>query len=240
MLYLIGIGLSDEKDISVKGLEIIRKCNKVYLENYTSKLNCNVKDLELFYGKKIILANRDLIENKSEIILNEARKKDVALLIIGDIFFATTHVNLLLQAKKLNIKTQIIYNASLISAIGITGLSLYKFKISSIPFNNENIKSPYEVLINNPDNHILYLLDLDPENNKYMSVNEAVQYLVKNGLDKERLVIGCSCIGSKDQEIKIDKAKDLMNYNFKKYPQCLIIPSENLHFMEEESLKLLK
>ena len=32
-LYFIGIGLSDEKDISVKGLEIIRKCDSVYLEN---------------------------------------------------------------------------------------------------------------------------------------------------------------------------------------------------------------
>ena len=50
-LYMIGIGLSDEKDISLKGLEAVRKCDKIYLESYTSKLNCSIKDLENLYGK---------------------------------------------------------------------------------------------------------------------------------------------------------------------------------------------
>lgn len=38
MLYLIGLGLADEKDITVKGLEIVRKAERVYLEAYTSIL----------------------------------------------------------------------------------------------------------------------------------------------------------------------------------------------------------
>ena len=38
MLYLIGLGLSDETDITVKGLEIVRKVSRVYLEAYTSIL----------------------------------------------------------------------------------------------------------------------------------------------------------------------------------------------------------
>lgn len=38
MLYLIGLGLSDETDITVKGLEIVRKASRVYLEAYTSIL----------------------------------------------------------------------------------------------------------------------------------------------------------------------------------------------------------
>lgn len=38
MLYLVGLGLGDEKDISIKGLEIIRRCQTVYLEIYTSLL----------------------------------------------------------------------------------------------------------------------------------------------------------------------------------------------------------
>ncbi len=36
MFYLIGIGLYDEKDITVKGLEIVKRVDKVYLEHYTS------------------------------------------------------------------------------------------------------------------------------------------------------------------------------------------------------------
>jgi len=38
MLYLIGLGLSDETDITVKGLEIVKNASRVYLEAYTSIL----------------------------------------------------------------------------------------------------------------------------------------------------------------------------------------------------------
>jgi hypothetical protein len=45
MLYLIGLGLGDEKDITVKGLEAVRKCTKVFLEAYTSILGVNKEKL---------------------------------------------------------------------------------------------------------------------------------------------------------------------------------------------------
>lgn len=38
MLYLVGLGLADEKDITVKGLEIVKKAERVYLEAYTAVL----------------------------------------------------------------------------------------------------------------------------------------------------------------------------------------------------------
>lgn len=38
MLYLVGLGLGDAKDITVKGLEVVRSCSRVYLEAYTSVL----------------------------------------------------------------------------------------------------------------------------------------------------------------------------------------------------------
>ena len=39
MLYLIGLGLGDAKDITVKGLEIVKSAKKVFLESYTSILS---------------------------------------------------------------------------------------------------------------------------------------------------------------------------------------------------------
>lgn len=45
MFYIIGLGLGDAKDISVKGLEIVRKCDRVYLEAYTSILTCGQQAL---------------------------------------------------------------------------------------------------------------------------------------------------------------------------------------------------
>lgn len=38
MLYLIGLGLGDAADITVKGLQALRRCSRVYLEAYTSVL----------------------------------------------------------------------------------------------------------------------------------------------------------------------------------------------------------
>ena len=38
MLYLVGLGLSDETDITVKGLEVVKAASRVYLEAYTSIL----------------------------------------------------------------------------------------------------------------------------------------------------------------------------------------------------------
>jgi len=52
MLYIIGLGLADEKDVSVKGLEVIRKAERVYLEAYTAVLLVDQKQLvsELEYN----------------------------------------------------------------------------------------------------------------------------------------------------------------------------------------------
>ena len=58
MLFLIGLGLGDIKDITVKGLEIVKKCDKVYLEHYTSILTVGQSELEKFYEREIILADR--------------------------------------------------------------------------------------------------------------------------------------------------------------------------------------
>ena len=87
MLYIIGLGLGDEKDISVKGLEAIRSCGKIFLEHYTSILGCDVPKLEEFYGKKITLADREMVESQSDDILKGAFEENVALLIVGDPFW---------------------------------------------------------------------------------------------------------------------------------------------------------
>jgi len=250
-LYFIGIGLNDEKDISVKGLELVKKTDVVYLETYTSKINCDVSHLERLYGKKIRLADRKKVEMDVEkTILEEAKTKQVAFLVVGDIFSATTHMDLYLRAKNLGIETKIVHNASVLTAIGITGLQLYKFgKIASIPFENENIEVPYDVLKLNKKNdmHTLFILDLKQDSKDSLSVNDAIRYLLKVEMKRgERiftnntLCVGCAKLGSLDQIIKMGKANDLLKENFKNGMHCLIVPSSKLHFMEEEALELWK
>jgi diphthine synthase len=237
-LNLIGIGLGDEKDITLRGLELVKKSDFVYLENYTSKLNCGLVKLEMLYGRKIILANRDLVENKTDIIDN-AVKKEVSLLIIGDVFGATTHADIMQRAISKKIKVNVVHNTSILNAVGETGLSLYNFgKVTSIPFDNKNVVSPIKVFEENKKigMHTLFLFDLRPDENKFMSLSEAVEYLLRNKIDESLFGVACCAIGSSKQIIKYAKLKELKTKKFDAYPQCLIIPGK-MHFMEEEFLR---
>ena len=233
VFYIIGIGLNDEKDITEKGLEIVRKADKVYLETYTSKLNCSKEDLEKLYGKEIKEVKREDVETHTEVLVNEGKTKEIAFLVMGSPFAATTHTELLLTAKKLNVEVKVIENASVYSAVGVTGLFLYKFgKTTTIPLENKNIKSPYEIFLQNNKlgMHTLFLLDVKED--KLMSAREGLDYLIRLGLEKITMVVGCGALGSLEPEIKYGKANELV---INKYPQCFIIPGE-LHFKELEVL----
>jgi len=249
MLTFIGIGLSDEKDITVRGLEAVKKADFVYLETYTSKLNCSFSDLEKLYGKKIILADRDLVENKAEEILDKAKTKKVVFLVAGDAFGATTHTDLYLRAVKEDIKVKVIHNASIINAISETGLQLYKFgKTTSLVFPEEKYQpeSAYDVIKENKSKgmHTLVLLDVKSEENKFMTINEAIERLLgieakrkEKVFTKDTLCIGVARLGSENQMIKAGMVKKLIDMDFGLPLHSLVVPG-TLHFMEEEMLKL--
>ena len=247
MLYFIGLGLNNYKDITINGLEAIKKCYFVYLENYTSILSTSKEALEKFYNKQITLASRDFVEKDDNEILKNAKTKNVAFLVVGDPLCATTHVDLWLRAKKQGIKCEVVHNASIINAVGVTGLQIYKFgKTVSIPFDNEDIESPYDALKANLSIglHTLFLLDIAPIEEKFVSVNDAIRYLLKVELRRSQKVfsektfcIGCARISSKTQFIKFGTAKQILSYNFGHPPHCLITVGK-LHFMEEEALVL--
>lgn len=246
-LYFIGLGLSNEKDITINGLEAVKKCDIVYLENYTSVLNCRKEDLEKFYSKKVILARRSLVEADNNEIIENSKTKNIAFLVAGDPLVATTHIDLFLRAKKEGVKCHVIHNSSIISAVGITGLQAYKFgKTTSIPLENENIEAPYDSLKGNLSLglHTLFLLDLIPEEEKFMPINDAIRYLLKVEIrrnekifSEKTLCVGCSGIGSENQVIRAGTAKDLLKHNFGRQIHCLIVPGK-LHYMEEEALKM--
>ena len=248
-LYLIGLGLNDEKDITLRGLEAAKKCDRIYLEYYTSILNCSKEELEKLIGKEIIMADRELVEQKPEsTILKDSNDGDAALLVIGDPLGATTHTDLMIRAKNMGIDVEVIHNASIMNAVSITGLELYKFgKTTSIPFPEKGFtpKTPYEVLRLNMtlEYHTLMLLDLRPGEKRFMSVNDAIKYLLeveskeKEGIfTEETMCVGCARIGCKDQKIMYGTAKELLEVDFGKALHCLIVPGK-LHFIEEEALE---
>jgi diphthine synthase len=60
---MIGLGLSDEKDITVKGLEAVHASKFVYLEMYTAILMISTERLSEYYGKDVVVADREFVES---------------------------------------------------------------------------------------------------------------------------------------------------------------------------------
>ncbi len=253
-LYLVGLGLGNEKDLTLRGLEAVKKCSKLYLETYTSQLGCSKNDLEFFYDKKIIPADRELVEKHAETtILANAEKEDVAFLVAGDVFGATTHTDLILRAREKNIPVTIINNTSIINIVANIGLELYKFgKTTSIVFPEQSHQpdSFYDVIAQNKSigAHTLCLLDIKIEKGteRFMTLPEALNILLaiekrkkQNLVTEKTMVVGCARLGHKDMNIKYGMVKELLKLDFGKPLHCLIIPGP-LHFTEDEMLKVLK
>ena len=218
MFYLVGLGLFDEKDISLKGVEALKKVDKVYAEFFTSRLfGSNFEKIESIIGKEIIVLDRTQVEEES-IFLKEAKDMDVALITGGDPLIATTHSDFLVECARKDIDFEVIHGSSILSsAPAISGLQAYKFgKVTTIPFPdleyNYFPKSPYIAIEENlkMDMHTLVLLDIQAHKEKYMTVNEGLENLmtIKDNLDYEGLVnedtlaIGIARVGSKDNLVK--------------------------------------
>ncbi len=245
-LALVGIGLNDAQDITLKGKKIIDRADMVYLEIYTSRMVQSLEQLSAAYGKPILPADRRLMEQDASILLDQAREKEVAVLIMGDVFSATTHLALYLKAREEGIPCQVVHNASVLTAVGITGLELYKFgKTTSLPFpeGSHQPDSYIQVIKDNQSlgYHTLVLLDLRPAEDRFMTVPEALKHLIAASdrlqqpiLNKETKIVGCARLGG-DATILYGPIEQLMVADFGPPPHCLIIPG-NLHFLEEEAL----
>ncbi|OYT42710.1 MAG: diphthine synthase [Candidatus Aenigmarchaeota archaeon ex4484_224] len=249
MIVLVGLGLYDERDVSLKGLEEIKSSDKVYCELYTSFWNGSLENLEKLANKKIILVKRKDLEDSLEKIVEEAKDKKISILVPGDPLVATTHSSIIQEARKRKIKTKIIHSSSIVSAIAETGLHIYKFgKVVSIPFLekvSELPKSVYDSILSNKKNnlHTLCLLDIDFENRRYMSVKEALEILLKINekyggeiLNEEEKILVVCRLGSENPKIVYGKIKNLIKKEFG-YPCSLILLSP-LHFSEKEFIEL--
>ncbi|KAH3666067.1 hypothetical protein OGAPHI_004256 [Ogataea philodendri] len=264
MLYLIGLGLSHEKDITVRGLETVKKCKRVYLEAYTSILMAADKSsLESFYGREVILADRELVESGSDTILENAQEDDVAFLVVGDVFGATTHTDLVIRARELNIKVEAIHNASVMNAVGACGLQLYTFgQTVSIVFFTENWRpdSFYDKVMENRriGLHTLLLLDIkvkEPNINelmkgrvvyeppRYMSVATCCQQLLE--IEEKRQegaytpatpCVAVSRLGSPTQTFKAATLKELAEYDAGEPLHSVVMLGRQVHELELDYL----
>lgn len=251
MLTFIGLGLFDEKDISVKGLEAIRKADVVFAEFYTSVLmGTTVERLEELYGKEVHVLLREDVEQNPDWI-EHAKRKDVVFLTGGDTMVSTTHVDLRLRAQDAGIETKLIHGASIASAIcGLSGLQNYRFgKASTIPHPYTSSRgrtiiseTPYDTIKANKerDMHTLIFLDIDREKG-YMAVNQAMELLLEveeqrgEGVMENSIAVGIARAGSPEPVVKADYIHKLKNHDFGGPLHIVVVPAD-LHFIEAEAL----
>jgi len=245
-LSLISIGLSDEKDLSLRALEEARRCDILYVEMYTTKLETDAERLGAVIGRPVHELSRSRLEEESDALLEEAQRSRVGVLVGGDCLTATTHISLLLEAQKRSLPTCVIHGSSILTAVAETGLSIYKFgRTVTLPLPD---KGPIDTVLNALEEnlehglHTLVLLDLDAEAGHHLTVSQATAILQKanrpDSFNAETLTLGAARLGSENPVIKAGKAADIAEADFGDPPHVLIIPG-SLHFLETEALRII-
>ena len=264
MLYLVGLGLSYETDITVRGLEVVRKCKRVYLEAYTSILMAaDQQSLEKFYGREVILADRELVESGSDEILKDADTEDIAFIVVGDPFGATAHSDLIIRARELGIKVEAIHNASVMNAVGACGLQLYQFgQTVSLVFFTETWKpaSFYDKVLENRriGLHTLLLLDIKVKEQsienmargrliyeppRYMDIATAAKQMLEieelkgqKAYTPDSPCVAISRLGLPTQTFKAGTLAEMAEYDSGEPLHSLVLMGRQVHDLELEYL----
>ena len=255
ILGFVGLGLG-KGDITLKGLDFLRKCSIIYFDTYTSlSSEINQAYLEELTGKTVKPVNREFLETekRKEIYHQCLKGETVAIACIGNPFFATTHVALRIEAEKLGIKTEVFNSFSILDGIlSATGLEPYKLgKIVTIVYPEPEYgyfpTTPYKVLRENLARglHTIFLLDLKLEKKLAMTIPEAIELLTsmekqfKEGVITEATIgIGLARVGTSTQVVKAGKLRELEKMDFGEPPHTLVIPG-TLDPVEREALKIL-
>ena len=256
MLWFVGTGINGYLGLSIAAVDVLKKCDIVYVERFTSALS---KDDLLGLNSIVEMDARPVqrwfVEDGRE-ILEAARAKDVALVTYGDPLIATTHSELRSRAAKNSIKTAVLHAASGIgSIIGETGLHVYKFgRIVTMMSEIHSALNVYNIIFENllAGSHTLILTEYSSNNNNDESKGPFFldpSCVFKMLLDEERdhkhqifsddtFVVIASRIGMQDQKITSGKVKSLMGRDFGNGPHSVIITG-SLHFTETDALTSL-
>jgi len=246
-LVFIGLGLHDEKGITLRGFEEARACEEVFAEFYTSVLvGARIEAVESLLGRRIHVLSRSEVEGGRR-ILEVARERRVAFLVAGDPMAATTHVDLRLRAAAAGIRTRIVHGASIFSAAaGALGLQAYKFgRTTTVPAPSVGFEptSPLEAILANLRGglHTLVLLDL-VEGGSSLDPKEALRQLLAAAdrvgakeFGPRSLACVVSRAGASDVQASAGSIESLLRADLGPPLHAIVVPGP-LHFLEKEAL----
>ena len=256
MLWLIGMGITGYKGISLYALDTLKKCDIIYFERFTSLLYeedlISLNSLIEGYNNrnKMIPAQRWFIEDGKQ-ILEQARDKNVALITYGDPLVATTLSELEVRARKNSINVDIIHAASgITSLIGECGLHIYKFgRAVTMISDPHSALSVYNIIFDNllSGNHTLIMTEYNNDHNKifFLDPVQVFKMLIEvekdikyNVFSEETFIIVASRVGTEQKKIISGKIKSLIGMSFETGPHSIIITG-SLHFTESDAIRTL-
>jgi diphthine synthase len=211
-----------------------------------------IEYLESLINKDIEVLCREEVEAADKIISEAySNNKTVAFLVPGDPLTATTHIDLLLTAKKQKIDVSVVHNASVTTIIpGLLGLQFYKFGRTTTlayPEGDYFPASPYDVIVDNSKFglHTLVLLDIHAEEDRYMTANEGLKLLLEiNSKRSDKVFTSKSLVcvvaraGSESPVVVANTAEKMLDLDFGPPLHSIVIPGR-LHFKESEALMVL-
>jgi len=243
MLTFVGLGLYDERSVTVRGRDAIRESDRAFAECYTSRLaGTTIEDLERYHDTGIEVRDRAGVERDPGPVLAAAADGDAVFLTAGDTMISTTHVDLRLRAHERGVETRIIHGTTAQSAVsGLSGLQNYRFgKATTLPFPGAHGGSgvPDSVLETIDANrerglHTLVYLDIRAEREAYMTAGEAASLLADPYGDE--LGVAIARAGSEDPVVAADRLAALADRTFGDPLHLLVVPGD-LHHVEVEAL----
>ncbi|MUV90416.1 diphthine synthase [Halapricum sp. CBA1109] len=246
MLTFVGLGLYDERSITVAGREAIADADRVFAEFYTSKLaGARLDDVEAAHDTTIEVRSREGVERDPDPILDAAADGDAVFCTAGDTMISTTHVDLRLRAHDRGIETRVIHGTTAeAAASSLTGLQNYRFgKATTLPFESSHGGEgvPDSVVETIEDNrqrglHTLVFLDIkvEADREEYMSGDAAAGLLAEHWND-EALGVVVARAGSPEPVVTADTLDSLAAQSFGEPLHMLLIPGD-LHYVERDAL----
>jgi diphthine synthase len=242
-LWFVGLGLSDERGLSERALEVLRSADRLFAEEYTAVAPAGTLDrLGARLGRPVERLDRPLLESERPVLDALREHGRVALLVVGDPFAATTHVALRLAAERAGHAWRYVPNASILTAAaGYLGLIHYRFgRTVSLPFSAPGFapRSPFEQVAQNLERHLhtLLLLDLRPEEGRFLRANDALSALQGSeppvpGVGPEFPVAVAARVGRDDAGGWFGPLAELAQADFGPPPHVVVVPA-GLHFEE--------
>ncbi len=246
MLTFIGLGLYDERSITVEGRDALRNADRAYAEFYTSRLiGTSIDDLEAYHDTEIEVRDRAGVEQEPDDILAAAETEDVAFLTAGDTMISTTHVDLRLRAHDRGIETRVIHGVTAQTATSsLTGLQNYRFgKATTLPFPYAHGADGLPASVTNTidDNradglHTVVYLDIKADRadrEEYMTADVGAELLAEEYPDLVGVVVARA--GSPDPLVEAGTMTELADRSFGDPLHLLVIPGD-CHLLEADAL----